>query len=165
MIVGQKKCNSNRSRITNLITEVCMWIFFNNICSAIPESNISDIIRQKYVQNKNLLSRRKFEDVQKKPEFRFYWINVSYGQDCKIAIFDDRNARGCVCDSWKPSFLPRLRFNWRTFSKWVTARWWRHWARNQVSTNQNSRNRWCQIVRGTICLIENIRKSILMSFF
>ena len=25
------------------------------------------------------------------------------------------------------------------------------WAKNQVSTNQNSRNRWCKIVRRTIC--------------
>ena len=41
--------------------------------------------------------------------------------------------------------------NWRTFSRRVTARWWCQWAKNQVPTNQNSRNRWCQIVRGTIC--------------
>ena len=60
--------------------------------------------------------------------------------------------RGCVCDNWKPSFLPRLTFNWRTFSRRVTVRWWHQWAKNQVSNNQNSRNRWCQIVRGTICI-------------
>ena len=30
---------------------------------------------------------------------------------------------GSLCDNWKPSFLPLLIFNWRTFSRWVTARW------------------------------------------
>ena len=59
--------------------------------------------------------------------------------------------RGCLCQNWKPSFLPRLIFNWRTFLKQVTALWWRQWAKNQVSTNQNWRNRWCQIVRQTLC--------------
>ena len=45
----------------------------------------------------------------------------------------------------KPSFLPRLILNWRTYSRRVAARWSHGWAKNQVSTNQNSRNRWCQI--------------------
>ena len=45
--------------------------------------------------------------------------------------------------------------HWCTFSKRVTARWWRQWAKNQVSTNQNSRNRWCQIVRQTIWYRKN----------
>ena len=61
---------------------------------------------------------------------------------------------GCLWDNLKPSFLPHLIFNWRTFSSQVAACWWRQWARNQVSTNQNSRNRWCHIVRRTICLYE-----------
>ena len=61
--------------------------------------------------------------------------------------------RGCLwCDSWKPSFLPLLIFDWRTFSRRVLARWWRQSAKNQVSTNQNSRNRWRLIVRHTIWL-------------
>ena len=59
--------------------------------------------------------------------------------------------RGCFCDNWKPSFLPRLTFNWRTFSRRVTVRWRNQWAKMQVSTNQNSRNGQCQIVRGTVC--------------
>ena len=59
--------------------------------------------------------------------------------------------RECLCDNWKPSFLPLLIFDWRTFSRWVTALWWRQWVKNQVSTNQNSRNRWLFIVRRTIC--------------
>ena len=59
--------------------------------------------------------------------------------------------RGCLCDNWKPSFFPRLIFNWCTFSRRFIARWWRQWAKNQVWTNQNLRNRWCQIARGTIC--------------
>ena len=57
----------------------------------------------------------------------------------------------CLCDKWKPSFLPLLIFDWRTFSRQVRALWWRQWVKNQVSTNQNSRNRWCLIVRRTIC--------------
>ena len=44
-------------------------------------------------------------------------------------------------------------FNWRTFSRRVTAPWSRGWAKNQVLTNQNSRNSLCQTVRGTICLL------------
>ena len=48
-------------------------------------------------------------------------------------------------------FLPLLIFNWCLFSVRVAARWWRQWAKNQVLTNQNLRNRWCQIVRRTIC--------------
>ena len=31
--------------------------------------------------------------------------------------------RGWVCDSWKHRFLPHLIFNWRTFSRRVTALW------------------------------------------
>ena len=31
--------------------------------------------------------------------------------------------------------------------------WWRQWANSQVLTNQNSSNRWCQVVRRTICLL------------
>ena len=38
----------------------------------------------------------------------------------------------------------------------VTASWWRQWAKNQIWTNQNSGNRWCQIARGTICVSQKI---------
>ena len=58
--------------------------------------------------------------------------------------------RGCLYDNCTPSLLPLI-FDWRTFSRRVTARWWGQSAKNQVSTNQNSRNRWCLIVRRTIC--------------
>ena len=54
--------------------------------------------------------------------------------------------RRCLCDNWKSSFLPLLVFDWCTFSRWVTACWWCPWAKNQVLNNQNSRNRWRQIV-------------------
>ena len=68
------------------------------------------------------------------------------------------NHRGCLCDNWKPSFLPLLILDWRTFSRRVTALWWRQWAENQVSTNQNSRNRWwCLIVKRTICTLKPTR--------
>ena len=39
------------------------------------------------------------------------------------------------------------------FLKRVTARWSRRWAKSQLSTIQNLRNSWCQIVRRTICLL------------
>ena len=61
--------------------------------------------------------------------------------------------RGCLCGNWKSSFLRCLIFNWRTFLRRVTARWSRRWAKNEVSTNQNSRNRWCQIARRIIWLL------------
>ena len=54
------------------------------------------------------------------------------------------------CDSWKPSFLLRLIFKWRIFSRRVTARWSSGRAQNQVSTNQNLRNSWPLIARRTI---------------
>ena len=52
-------------------------------------------------------------------------------------------------------FLPPLIFNWRTFSRRGTPRWWRQWAKNLELTNQNSRNRWSQIVIRTICITNN----------
>ena len=61
------------------------------------------------------------------------------------------------CDNWKPNFLPRLMFNWRTFSRRVKARWWHQRAKNQGLTNQNSRNRWCQILRQTIWRYPSLR--------
>ena len=30
---------------------------------------------------------------------------------------------GCLCDSWKTSPFPLVIFDWRTFSRRVTARW------------------------------------------
>ena len=69
--------------------------------------------------------------------FRFLKLN----KWCQMAQSVTNNSskintsRGCLCDNWKPSFLPHLIFNWRTFSRRVTARWWRQWAKNQVLTN------------------------------
>ena len=40
--------------------------------------------------------------------------------------------RRCLCDNWKPSFLSLLIFNWRTFLRRATSRWWHQWAKNQV---------------------------------
>ena len=51
-----------------------------------------------------------------------------------------------LCDNCKPSFLLRLLFKSRIFSRRVPARWLSQWAKNQVLTNQNSKNRW------TICI-------------
>ena len=69
------------------------------------------------------------------------------------------NHRGCLRDKRKPSFLPLLILDWCTFSRRVTVPWWRQWAKIQVSTNQNSSNRWCLIVRRTTCILEPTRAS------
>ena len=61
--------------------------------------------------------------------------------------------RGCLCNKLISSFMPHLSFNWSTFSRRVTAGWWRHWAKIQVWTNQNSRNNWYQIVTKTVCCV------------
>ena len=49
--------------------------------------------------------------------------------------------------------FPLLIFYCRTFSRRFVARWWRQSEKNQVSTNQNSRNRWCLIVGRFLWLI------------
>ena len=61
--------------------------------------------------------------------------------------------RGCLCIKLISSFIPYLSFNWSTFLRRVTARWWRHWAKIQVWTSQNSRNNWYQIVTRTVCFV------------
>ena len=70
------------------------------------------------------------------------------------------------------SFFACLIFDWRTFSWRVTVRWSYRWAKNQVSTNQNSRNKetptevfsleYCKISKNIFFIvhlrfIENIR--------
>ena len=55
--------------------------------------------------------------------------------------------KGCLCDKLIPNFLAHLLFDWRTLSRWVTASWWRGWAKDQMPTSQNSRHSWCQIAR------------------
>ena len=84
------------------------------------------------------------------------YIRSDFSKNCSnypVAIYPFKvNHKECVCDNWKPSFLHRALFNWRTFLRGVTTCWWRQWAKNPVSTNQNSRKRWCQIVRETICI-------------
>ena len=65
--------------------------------------------------------------------------------------FSNFHVRGCLCDNCTPNFLSLLIFYWRIVLRRVTARWWRQSGKNQVSTNQNSRNRWCLIVRHTVC--------------
>ena len=77
-------------------------------------------------------------------------------QCCSLTIYKEWNRYyrkiygGCACDNWKPSFLSRLKFNWRTFWRRVTARWYHQWAKNQLSTKQNSENMWFQIARRAI---------------
>ena len=55
-------------------------------------------------------------------------INFTPCSSVSIANFEHVIAgwymkRGCLRDIWRPSFLLRLIFNWRTFSWRVTARW------------------------------------------
>ena len=96
------------------------------------------------------------------PKFQEPWVScLKQQRDLESQVSPDVPGQGsffayggCFCDNWKTSFLPRLIFNWRTFSRRLTARWWRQWAKIQVSTNQTSRNRWCQIVRDTVCMCQ-----------
>ena len=46
----------------------------------------------------------------------FAGVRKSRLQGCSV-----REKGGCLCDNWKPIFLP-LMFDWRTFSRRVTAR-------------------------------------------
>ena len=54
--------------------------------------------------------------------------------------------------TWNSAFCLALYLTGEHF-RGVTARWWRQWAKNQKLTNQNSRSRWCNIVRGTVCIL------------
>ena len=96
-----------------------------------------------------------FKFITDQSQFFLYAEKLSLSRDLWHIFFSTQEILpsflGCLCDNWKPSFLPLLIFNWRTFSGWVTARWWRQWAKNQVLTSQNSRNKWFQIGRRTIC--------------
>ena len=75
-------------------------------------------------------------------------VSRSHGSSC---LWCNWYQGGCLCENRKPSFFALLIFNWCTFSRRIAARWLLQWAKNQVLTNQNSRNRWSQIVRRTIC--------------
>ena len=92
------------------------------------------------------------------PPFSMLRSSKSEGLPCSISIL---MLRGCLCGNLKPSFLTLLIFNWRTFSRRVTARWWRQWAKDQVLTNQNSINKWCQIVRQAICDSDGLHKWLI----
>ena len=82
-----------------------------------------------------------------------FWILIK-AKVCRCPLlnsyFIKSDKRGCLCDNWKPSFLPPIIFNWSIFSRQVTARWSRGWVKNQVSPNQDLRNRWPLIARQTI---------------
>ena len=89
----------------------------------------------------------------------FCWAKVILWENSVSSLFFKYNVRYsgcfrvCVCDSWKARFLPRFIFNWSTFSRWVTARWWCQWPKNLVWTNQNSENRWCYMLIKVGCLL------------
>ena len=88
-----------------------------------------------------------------------YWFyrKNSYQEFIKFKLMKSLNSLSlflqrdcfCPCNKLISSFLPHLSFKWRTFSRRVTARWWRQWAKIQLWTNQNSRNNWYQIVTQT----------------
>ena len=48
-----------------------------------------------------------------------------------------------MCDKWKPSFLPRLTFKWRTFPRRVTG----HWVNGQKMKRRPIRTREIGVVR------------------
>ena len=74
------------------------------------------------------------------------WKNASYWKTCSmsmfsqifrpykhvlVALFRKQHYLGSLCDNWKPWFLPCLIFNWRAFSRRVTACWWGQCARRR----------------------------------
>ena len=57
------------------------------------------------------------------------------------------NYRDCLCDNWKPGFLPCFIINYRKFSRQLKARWSngeQKINRSNQMTIQNTRNKWCQ---------------------
>ena len=80
--------------------------------------------------------------------FSFWYKTISYFKE-KIYSFLS-TLGGCFSDISIPSFFPYLIFNWHTFSRWVTTHWWHQWAKIQVLTNQNLRNRWFEIARDNL---------------
>ena len=69
----------------------------------------------------------------------------------ELAIINSFMHRDCLCDNWKLS-LPRLLtgvyFQGKLQDIGNVSE-----QENQVSTTHNSRNRWCQIARWTICIM------------
>ena len=73
---------------------------------------------------------------------------------CVPDVFSSWFNVDCLFNKLISNFLPHLIFSWRTFSRLVSAcwwRWWRGWAKNQLWANHNSRNNWYQIARRTVC--------------
>ena len=83
--------------------------------------------------------------------FSWSWFFRVQVQDLGLGFRGSPTLGGCLCDDCTPSYLPLIIFDRCTFSRRVKAWWWRQSAKNQVSVNQNSRNRWYLIVRRAIC--------------
>ena len=84
----------------------------------------------------------------------FFMIQVfpgpgsGFGSGCRF--YKSPYTWGCLCDNWKPRFCLFLDLTGVHFRGEL-----QHFGdvseqKNQVLTNQNSRNSWCQIVRRTI---------------
>ena len=50
-------------------------------------------------------------------------LNLAHEFKSEIIKITIEITRGCLCDNWKPCFLPLLIFDWHTFSRRVTT-WW-----------------------------------------
>ena len=131
----------------NFLMFLCVLIFSEDIV----DQKIREILIESILEGK--VSIRILNDMKLKKQhtnlFRSFWTKANTKTSGEHFVI---NYRSCLCDSWKPSLLSFLIFNWRTFSRRATARWWRQWAKNQVLNNQNLRNRCCQIVRRSICI-------------
>ena len=108
------------------------------------------------------------------PGFLIYWLQVlrkSRSQtfiDCYKNILKKAeltayicHIRSCLFNKLISNFLSHLLFIWRTFSRQVTVRWPRGWAKNQVCVNENSRNNWHQIVTRTDTHFQNLDHQLL----
>ena len=90
------------------------------------------------LMNCNIMVFLSFFCIQLFPTF--FMIQVfpgpgsGFGSGCRF--YKSPYTWGCLCDNWKPRFLPLLIFNWRILSRRVTALWWRQWAKKS-SVNQS----------------------------
>ena len=87
----------------------------------------------------------------------FYLWSFSWG----MWFYSIQSTLGCLCDNWNPAFclasyLTGVHFRGELY-------WSRVWWKNQVSTSQNSKNSWFQIVRRIIRLNLNGSFSIGLS--
>ena len=92
-------------------------------------ANVMDNHLSNIISNDNCQKRDKkkftyyiFENLQTIRTWEFscqflpFWLLLLF-------LFIEKNIGGCLCNKLISNFLPHLSFNWRTFSRRVTASW------------------------------------------